>query len=133
MIRVDPIIAVKDVDSSSNWYEEVFGFKRNHGGDNFSVLLSEDDEIILCLHKWEEHNHPTMMNPNIPAGNGLLLYFRTHNMLLIYQNAIAAGSPIEEEVHLNSNSLRQEFSIRDPDGYYLTVTEFHEYEGDEKK
>jgi len=133
MIRVDPIIAVKDVDSSSNWYEEVFGFKRNHGGDNFSVLLSEDDEIILCLHKWEEHNHPTMMNPNIPAGNGLLLYFRTHNMLLIYQNAIAAGSPIEEEVHLNSNSLRQEFSFRDPDGYYLTVTEFHEYEGDEKK
>jgi uncharacterized glyoxalase superfamily protein PhnB len=129
MIKVDPIIAVKDVESSSIWYQQVFGFKRNHGGDTFSVLVSDDNEIILCLHKWAEHNHPTMMNPDIPAGNGLLLYFRTDNMNSIYQNAIAAGSAIEEEIHLNTNSRRQEFSVRDPDGYFLTVTEFHEYEG----
>jgi catechol 2,3-dioxygenase-like lactoylglutathione lyase family enzyme len=133
MIRVDPIIAVKDVESSSIWYQQVFGLSRNHGGNKFSVLVSDDSEIILCLHKWEEHNHPTMMSPDIPPGNGLLLYFRTDNMNSIYQNAIAAGSPIEEEIHLNTNSRRQEFSFRDPDGYFLTVTEFHRYDGDEHR
>ncbi|HEX3168316.1 MAG TPA: VOC family protein [Chitinophagaceae bacterium] len=129
MTRLDPIIAVKDVEASSKWYQKIFGFKNNHGGDHFSVLVSDDNEIILCLHKWNEHNHPTMTSPDITVGNGLLFYFRTENMDMIYQNAIKADCVIEEEVHLNPNSLRQEFSFRDPDGYFLTVTEFHKYEG----
>ena len=129
MTGLDPIIAVKDVEASSKWYQKIFGFKSNHGGDHFSVLVSDDNEIILCLHKWNEHNHPTMTSPDITVGNGLLFYFRTENMDMIYQNAIKADCVIEEEVHLNPNSLRQEFSFRDPDGYFLTVTEFHKYEG----
>ena len=128
MTRLDPIIAVKDVVASSKWYQKIFGFKSNHGGDHFSVLVSDNNEIILCLHKWNENNHPTMISPNIAVGNGLLLYFRTENMDMIYQNAIKTDCVIEEEVHLNPNSLRQEFSFRDPDGYFLTVTEFHKYE-----
>ena len=129
MTKLDPILAVKDVEASSQWYERIFLFKREHGGDHFSVLVSEDNEIILCLHKWEEHQHPTMTNPDITPGNGLLLYFRTDNMPTIYQNAINAGCVIEEAIHLNPNSRREEFSFRDPDGYYLTVTTFHKYEG----
>jgi catechol 2,3-dioxygenase-like lactoylglutathione lyase family enzyme len=129
MTRLDPIIAVKDIEASSKWYQKIFELRNNHGGDHFSVLISDDNEIILCLHKWQEHNHPTMTNPSITPGNGLLLYFRTENMIDIYQNAIEAGCEIEEGIHLNPNSLRKEFSFRDPDGYFLTVTEFHKYEG----
>lgn len=29
----------------------------------------------------------------------------------------------------NTNSFRQEFSFKYPDGYFITVTEFHIYEG----
>jgi hypothetical protein len=36
---------------------------------------------------------------------------------------------VEEDIHLNPNSTKKEFSLRDPDGYYLTITEFHTYEG----
>jgi catechol 2,3-dioxygenase-like lactoylglutathione lyase family enzyme len=129
MTRLDPIIAVKDIEASSEWYQKIFGLRNDHGGDHFSVLVSEDNEIILCLHKWGEHNHPTMTNPPIKPGNGLLLYFRTENMNNIYQNALKAGCIIEEDIHLNANSLRKEFSFRDPDGYFLTVSEFHKYEG----
>ena len=129
MTRLDPIIAVKDVEVSSNWYQKIFGFKKIHGGEHFSVLVADDNEIVLCLHKWGEHNHPTMTHSNITAGNGLLLYFRTENMKIILENVVNAGCIIEEDVHLNQNSLRQEFSFRDPDGYFLTVTEFHKYEG----
>ncbi len=129
MTRLDPIIAVKNIEASSKWYEKIFGLRKEHGGDHFSVLISEDNEITICLHKWNEDNHPTMMNPAIACGNGLLLYFRTDNMNRIYQRVLEAGSVIEEDIHLNPNSLKKEFSFRDPDGYYLTVSEFHRYEG----
>lgn len=129
MTQIDPIIAVKDVEASANWYEQVFGFRNAHGGPNFAVLKSEDDEIMLCLHKWGEHHHPSLTDPNIAIGNGLLLYFRTDNMERIRKNIDRIGSKTEEEIHQNSNSLRKEFSVRDPDGYYLTITEFHTYEG----
>ena len=129
MTKMDPIIAVKDVDASSIWYQSVFGFKNTHGGDTFVVLVSENDEIIICLHKWGEHGHPSMTNPNITPGNGLILYFRTENMNAIRQNVEKKGYPVEEEIHLNPNSKKMEFSLRDPDGYYLTITEFHRYEG----
>ncbi len=101
MTKLDPIIAVKDVNATAAWYERIFLFKRDH----------------------------TMADPNIPTGNGLILYFRTNDMNQIYKNAVEAGSVIEKDIHLNTNSLRQEFSLRDPDGYFLTVTEFHLYEG----
>ena len=129
MTKLDPIIAVKDVEASSNWYQQVFGFSSTHDGNVFAVLASETDEILLCLHKWGEHDHPTMTDPSIAPGNGLILYFRTDNMNAIWQNAEKIGAIVEEEIHLNPNSLRKEFSLRDPDGYYLTITEFHRYEG----
>jgi len=129
MTRIDPIIAVNDVAASSAWYQRIFGFRDEHGGDHFSVLLSDDGEIVLCLHHWETDGHPTMTDREIPVGNGLLLYFRTENMDAVYQRARQEGCTIEEEMHLNPNSRRREFSLRDMDGYFLTVTEFHKYEG----
>lgn len=129
MIQIDPIIAVKDVQASAKWYEQIFGFRNSHGGENFAVLKSGEDKIMLCLHKWGEHQHSSLKNENLPSGNGLLLYFRTNDIEKVRENLDKSGYPLEEEMHLNSNSLRKEFSVRDPDNYYLTVTEFHEYEG----
>jgi hypothetical protein len=55
MIKIDPIIAVKDVETSSKWYQQVFGFGRVHGEkERFAVLVSENDEILLCFHDIEE-------------------------------------------------------------------------------
>ncbi len=130
MTKLDTIIAVKDVDVSAKWYEQILGFKNSSPeGHGFAVLKSETNELILCLHKWKMDNHPTMKNPDITPGNGLILYFRTQNMHKIYQNAINADCVIEEEIHINPNSLKREFSFRDLDGYFLTVSEFHKYEG----
>jgi predicted enzyme related to lactoylglutathione lyase len=129
MIKSDPIIAVRDVALSAAWYEQVFGLRNAHGGKDFAVLVSEDGEVVLCLHKWGAHEHPTMTDSSVVAGNGLLLYFRTENMNAIRKNMEQVGGNIEEDVHFNPNSLRNEFSVRDPDGYYLTITEFHKYEG----
>lgn len=129
MTKIDPIIAVKDVEASAKWYQSIFGCRIKHGGKEFAVLVSDNDEVLICLHKWGAHEHPTMTNPDIAPGNGLLLYYKTEHMHTIRQNAEKAGCLVEEDIHLNQNSTKLEFSLRDPDGYYLTVTEFHNYEG----
>jgi hypothetical protein len=70
-----------------------------------------------------------MADPSITAGNGLLLYFRVKNMRDVLANVERLGYLIEVELHLNTNSNRKEFSLRDPDGYFLTITDDHQYEG----
>lgn len=129
MVQLDPIMAVAEVIKSASWYQQIFGFRKAHGGKDFAVLTDASDQIVLCLHQWGAHEHPTMMDRSIVAGNGLLFYFRTNNMEAIRSNLEKAGWPVEEEIHLNSNSNKMEFSLRDPDGYFLTITEFHQYEG----
>ena len=129
MAQMDPIIAVEDVEASSRWYQAVLGCKSMHGGKEFDILISEKAEILMCLHKWGAHDHPTMSDPHTPRGNGLILYFRTENLEAIRQNVAQMSLPVEEDIHVNPNSTKKEFSLRDPDGYYLTITEFHSYQG----
>ena len=129
MAQMDPIIAVEDVEASSRWYQAVLGCKSMHGGKEFDILVSEKAEILMCLHKWGAHDHPTMSDPQTPRGNGLILYFRAENLEAIRQNVAQMGHPVEEDIHVNPNSTKKEFSLRDPDGYYLTITEFHSYQG----
>ena len=59
-MKVDPIIAVKNVEESSAWYQAVFDCSSMHGGNNFDVLVAKDGAVFICLHKWGEHDHPTM-------------------------------------------------------------------------
>lgn len=129
MTKIDPIIAVKDVYESSRWYQSVFDCKRTHGGDEFAVLADENKETLICLHKWGEHEHPTMTDSSIMPGNGLILYYKTDNVELIRQNIQKINHPVEEDIHVNPNSGKKEFSIRDIDNYYWIITEFHNYEG----
>lgn len=127
--KLDTIIAVKDVPASARWYQALFNLNNAHGGDHFAVLTNPSNEVIICLHKWGEHEHPTMMDEATTAGNGLILYFKTDDLESVHKKAVALGYRQEEALQLNSNSRRMEFSLRDPDGYFIIVTEYHEYEG----
>ncbi|UOO77800.1 hypothetical protein LVJ85_04860 [Neisseria sp. Dent CA1/247] len=86
MTKLDPIIAVKDAEASATWYRDIFGFNNVHVDKYFAVLTTQENEIVLCLHAWELDGHPTMTNPNITVGNGLLLYFRTADWQQIRNN-----------------------------------------------
>lgn len=56
MTKIDPKIAVNAMEASSKWNQQIFGFKSINGGNEFAVLVSGNDEIVLCLHKWENMN-----------------------------------------------------------------------------
>lgn len=123
MPRLEPIIAVKSVSKSSQWYQELLGLKSNHGGDSFEMLTDKNGRIILCLHRWGEHEHPTMTDPSVAVGNGLILYFRVENLDKIWNKAIALKLDIEQPPHLNENSGNRQFILRDIDDYYLIISE----------
>jgi len=42
----------------------------------------------------------------------------------VLPRARALGMPLEEEPHVNPSTRAQEFSLRDPDGYYVTISAF---------
>lgn len=106
-IKADSIIAVKDVEASSNWYQALLNCRGSHGGDTFEILADEDNSVLLCLHKWGEDEHPTMLDSTITPGNGLILYFRTKNFKKIRDNAKNLAAHIEEDIHLNPNSRKK--------------------------
>lgn len=122
MIRPETIIAVNDVEKSSEWYRELMNCESKHGGETFEILADKDDTVILCLHKWGDHHHATLTDSKIQAGNGLILYFRVSNFDEIWNNANKLKAKIEEPPHLNQNSGKEEFSLRDIDGYYVSIT-----------
>jgi hypothetical protein len=55
-------------------------------------------------------------------GNGLLLFFRVDNFDMALQRGRALVSRLEEESHVNPNTGTMEFSLRDRDGYYVTIS-----------
>lgn len=123
MIRTETIIAVKNVIESSEWYQQLLECDSSHGGNTFEILTDKDGTTILCLHKWGEHEHPTMTDPNIVIGNGLILYIRVSGLNKIWNNALALKANIHQKPHLNPNSGRNQFTLRDLDGYYLMISE----------
>ncbi|MCC0563331.1 VOC family protein [Brevibacillus borstelensis] len=54
-------------------------------------------------------------------GNGLLLFFRVDDFDRAWERAQSLGTKIEEEPHLNPFAGHNEFTLRDLDGYYITI------------
>jgi predicted enzyme related to lactoylglutathione lyase len=124
MKRTWTIIGVRDVAGSLKWYQSLFGQPGTPPGhDHFAQVLDTDGTVLLCLHQWGAHEHPTLTSPDqAPPGNGLLLFFRVDDCDLALERARALVARLEEEPHENPNTGTREFSLRDPDGYYVTVS-----------
>jgi catechol 2,3-dioxygenase-like lactoylglutathione lyase family enzyme len=126
MKRLWTIIGVGDVAGSFKWYQALFGQPATlPAHDYFGQILHADGTVLLCLHAWGAHDHPTLMSPDLGTpGNGLQLFFRVDDFDLALQRArsLSLVTRLEEEPHVNPNTQTKEFSLRDPDGYYVTIS-----------
>jgi catechol 2,3-dioxygenase-like lactoylglutathione lyase family enzyme len=124
MKRTWTIIGVRDVPVSFKWYQSLFGqLETAPGHAYFGQIRDSDGTVLLCLHQWGAHEHPSLMSPDrAPPGNGLLLFFRVDDFDMALQRVSALVSRLDEGPHLNPNTQTQEFSLRDPDGYYVTIS-----------
>jgi catechol 2,3-dioxygenase-like lactoylglutathione lyase family enzyme len=106
------------------WYQALLGqSEAAPAHDYFGQILDADGTVLLCLHRWGAHEHPTLTTPeNAPPGNGLLLFFRVEDFDLALKRARTLITRFEETPHTNPNTQTMEFSLRDPDGYYVTIS-----------
>ena len=124
MRRTWTIIGVADVAISFQWYQSLFGLAETAPAhDDFGQILDSDGTVLLCLHQWGAHDHPSLTSPDHgQPGNGLLLFFRVDDFDLTLARARALVAEFEEEPNVNPSTRTAEFSLRDPDGYYVTIS-----------
>ncbi|MBX9402869.1 VOC family protein [Lysobacter sp. BMK333-48F3] len=124
MKRTWTIIGVADVARSFRWYQSLFG--QPHAApahDYFGQLVDADGTVLLCLHRWGAHEHPTLASPDrAEPGNGLLLFFRVDDFSEALLRARSLVARLEEEPSRNPATGTLEFALRDPDGYYVMVS-----------
>lgn len=125
MKRIWTIVGVRSVPTSFKFYQSLFGQPETAPAhDHFGQILDSDGTVLLCLHQWGEHEHPPLMSADrATPGNGLLLFFRVDDFEQTLERARGLAARFEEEPHTNPNTRTREFSLRDPDGYYVTVSE----------
>ncbi|HLH88565.1 MAG TPA: VOC family protein [Xanthobacteraceae bacterium] len=126
MKRTWTIIGVADVPASFRWYQSLLGLPETAPAHSyFGQIVDADGTVLLCLHAWGAHEHPSLTSSDrATPGNGLLLFFRVDDFAHALPRARGLVSQLEEEPHVNPNTRTMEFSLRDPDGYYVTISAF---------
>ncbi len=124
MNRLWTIIGVTNVAHSFNWYQSLLGLpKSTPAHDHFGQILDTDGTVLLCLHRWGDHEHPSLHSSDkAEPGNGLLLFFRLDDFDDALLRARAIVNELEEEPSMNPATGTLEFALRDPDGYYVMVS-----------
>lgn len=125
MKRIWTVIGVRDVPASFAWYQSLFGqpaTRPEH--DYFGQIKDDDGTMLVALHRWGSHEHPTLIEPALEShGNGILLFFRVDDYDATLERARGLVPRFEEASHVNENTRTREFSVRDLDGYYVTISE----------
>jgi predicted enzyme related to lactoylglutathione lyase len=121
-VQLAPLICVRDVESSSRWYQRLLGCESGHGGIEYERLNS-NGRLILQLHNWDvEHQHGRLGDPELrPYGNGVLLWFELEDYEAAARRAEEMNVEVVKPSHRSEN-LNWEFWLRDPDGYMIVLT-----------
>jgi catechol 2,3-dioxygenase-like lactoylglutathione lyase family enzyme len=124
MRRLWTIIGVRDVAASFSWYQSLLGLPETAPAhDYFGQIIDTDGTVLLCLHEWGAHDHPTLTSPDhATPGNGLLLFFRVDDFDMALKRARALAARLTEEPNVNPATGTMEFALRDPDGYYVMIS-----------
>lgn len=120
-MQPQPLIAVRDVPASSQWYQAVLGGRSGHGGTEYEQLMV-GDRMVLQLHRWDAHHHPHLGRPESrPYGNGILLWFQAERFDDALQRIRAVGAEVLEGPLVNANAQHREIWLRDPEGYVVVI------------
>jgi catechol 2,3-dioxygenase-like lactoylglutathione lyase family enzyme len=70
--RTWTIIGVGDVAKSFKWYQALLGLPETAPAhDYFGQIVDSDGTVLLCLHEWGAHEHPSLTSPDdATPGNG---------------------------------------------------------------
>ena len=127
-LQPQPLIAVRNVEASSRWYQQLLGLQSDHGGPDYERLLA-DGVLVLQLHSFQTaHQHGRIGDPTRELGNGVLLWFgEVADFDDVVARAERLRAPIALPPHRNppegggNGPGHREIWITDPDGYTVVV------------
>jgi catechol 2,3-dioxygenase-like lactoylglutathione lyase family enzyme len=124
MRRTWTIIGVTDVPRSFQWYQSLLGLPHAvPAHEYFGQLVDVDGTVLLCLHRWGEHGHPSLRTPEPSGpGNGLLLFFRVDDFPEALARARSIVDRLDQEPEVNPATGTLEFALHDLDGYHVMVS-----------
>ena len=121
-VRVQPLLTCTSVSASSEWYQRVLGFESAHGGDEYEMLMS-DGALVLQLHAFDVHEHPSLLREDQPlGGNGVAVWFETATFDADVDRVHSTDAEVLEDEHLNAAAHHREIWLRDPDGYVVVLS-----------
>ncbi len=116
-----PLISVRDVEKSSQWYQATLGFESGHGGTEYEQLVCAE-KMVMQLHLWDEHEHPYLGDSsNSSVGNGVAIWFQTDDFDGALERIYSSKATILEGPMINENAQHREIWMHDPDGYVVVV------------
>jgi predicted enzyme related to lactoylglutathione lyase len=122
------MIAVRGVEASSLWYQQLLSLRSDHGGPDYERLLAGETLVLQLHHRDVEHHHGLFVNPDLEVGNGVLLWFgEVPNFDEVVARAEQLNALIVRAPHRNppegegNGPGHREIWIKDPDGYTVVV------------
>jgi predicted enzyme related to lactoylglutathione lyase len=125
-MRPQPPIAVADVEATSRFYQKLLGCVSAHGGREYE-RLEQNGRLVMQLHHWQvEHHHGPIGDPNLPHGNGVLLWFEIDDFDAAMERVAELQPPIVMPKHRNppdgnGGPNHWECWLRDPNGYTVVL------------
>jgi catechol 2,3-dioxygenase-like lactoylglutathione lyase family enzyme len=126
-VRPQPVIAVRDVPSSSRWYSRLLGAlptsksMRSDHAHLYDRLLC-GGSLVLQLHAWDEEEHPNLVNAKeARPGHGVLLWFEVDDFDAAVKRARALRAKVLLKPFVNPAPGHREIWLRDPDGYVVVI------------
>ncbi len=126
-VSPQPLIAVRDVPSSSRWYSRLLAAEptsRTMRSDHAHVYdrLLCGGSLVLQLHAWDEEQHPNLVNrKEARPGHGVLLWFEVDDFDAAVKRARALKAKVLLKAHFNPAPAHREIWIQDPDDYVVVL------------
>jgi len=122
------MIAVRDVEASSRWYQQLLGLESDHGGPEYERLLADGVLTLQLHHSRTEHHHGLISDPSSDVGNGVLLWL---GEVADFDGVVARAEQMRAVVvrapHRNppegqgNGPAHREIWLKDLDGYTIVV------------
>ncbi len=121
-----PELTVTDIEKSKAFYIDLLGFKIEYERPEDKFVFISLGGIQLML---EEAKQADLAQLNYPFGKGINFSFGVDDVEAIYKKLKADHYPIKRALEKRTFRVNDafvtplEFSVLDPDGYYIRITD----------